>query len=162
MFKTFMRMFSPKYDARLSRNSLATVVRRSCECREHVAAKFWRIYNAKISQHSYDCRTNVVRQSRDSLQNTCEHLATIWREIKTRRHECRETRSRMSRDCRTNENETIATFVGIRTTLSRSFATVIRQSRDYRATVARYISKIRPKFSNLSHTCKCPFNETAT
>ena len=109
---------------------LAKVIRRSCECREHVASKFWRIYDAKISRHSYDCRSNVVRQSRDSLENTCEHLATIWREIKIRRHERRETRSRMSRDCRTNENETKATFVRIRMTLSR-------KSRDCHTTAAR-------------------------
>ena len=72
---------------------------------------------------------------------------------------CHETRSRMSRDCRTNENE--AAFVGIRKTLTNvlglsydSRATIVR------ATVARYVSKIRPKFANLSR--KCPFNETAT
>ena len=45
MLKNFMRIFSPKYFARLSRNCRATVARRSCECREPVAAKFWRIYN---------------------------------------------------------------------------------------------------------------------
>ena len=69
---------------------------------------FWRIYNAKISRKSYECRTNFVRQSRDSLEKTCENLATIWRGNKLKRHsyECRETLSQMSRDCRTNENET--------------------------------------------------------
>ena len=88
MFKFFMRFFLlPKYVARLSRDCLATVIRRSCECSEYATTKFWRIYNAKISRHSYNCRMNVVRQSRDNLENTCEHLATIWREIKTRRHD---------------------------------------------------------------------------
>ena len=48
----------------------ATVVRRSCECRELVAAKFWRIYNAKFSRHSYECRASVARRSRDSLAKT--------------------------------------------------------------------------------------------
>ena len=85
-----------------SRDCLATVIRRSCECSKYAATKFWRIYNAKISRHSYNCRMNVVRQSRDNLENTCEHLATIWREIKkgdtnvTRRaHECLATFVRM-------------------------------------------------------------------
>ena len=35
----------------------------------------------------------------------------------------------------------------------------MRHSRDSRATITRYIFKIRPKFANLSH--KCLFNETA-
>ena len=70
MLKNFMRIFSPKYFARLSRDSRATVARRSCECRELVAAKFWRIYNAKFSRHSYECRASVARRSRDSLAKT--------------------------------------------------------------------------------------------
>ena len=91
MFKSFMRFFfSTKHVARLSRDCRVTFARRSCECREHVAAKFWRIQNAKISRFSYDCRTNPY-DSRATV------LATIWRENKTKRHsyECRETFSRM-------------------------------------------------------------------
>ena len=84
MFKNFMRIFSPKYFAILSRDCRATVVRRSCECREPVAAKFWRIFNAKFSRHSYEFRASVVRRSRDSIEKTCKHLATIWRENKTK------------------------------------------------------------------------------
>ena len=61
--------------------------------------------------------------------------------------------ARLSRDCRNNENENKPHSREIRETLSR-------MSRDCRATVARYIIKIRPKFANLSH--KCPFNENAT
>ena len=83
MFKNWMRIFFPKYFARLSRDCHATVARRSCECREPVAAKFWRIYNAKFSRHSYECRASVARRSRDCLETTCEKLATIWRENKT-------------------------------------------------------------------------------
>ena len=94
MFKNWMRIFSPKYFARLSRDGRATVARRSCECRKPVAAKFWRIYNAKFSRHSYECRASVARRSRDSLETTCEKLATIWRDSATL--------ARMSRDCRTN------------------------------------------------------------
>ena len=54
----------------ISQDCRATVVRRSCECRELVAAKFWRIYNAKFSRHSYECRASVARRSRDSLAKT--------------------------------------------------------------------------------------------
>ena len=80
MLKNFMRIFSPKYFARLSR----------------------------------ECRTTVVRQS-------CENLATIWRENKTKRHsyECRATLARMSRDCRTNLNENKLHSRESRETLSR-------------------------------------------
>ena len=151
MLKNFMRIFSPKYFARLSHDSRATVVRRSCECGKLVAAKFWRIYNAKFSRHSYECRTTVTRQS-------CENLATIWRENKTKRHsyECRATLARMSHDCCTNLNENKLHSRESRETLSR----MSRDSCEGRATVARYIFKIRPKFANLSQ--KCLFNETAT
>ena len=72
MLKNFMRIFSPKYFARLSRDSRATVARRSCERRELVAAKFWGIYNAKISRHSYECRASVARRSLDSLAKTSQ------------------------------------------------------------------------------------------
>ena len=128
MLKNFMRIFSPKYFARLSRDCRATVARRSCECRELVAAKFWRIYNeifATLVRMSRECRTTVARQS-------CENLATIWRENKTKRHsyECRATLARMSRDCRTNLNENKLHSRESRETLSR-------MSRDCRATVAR-------------------------
>ena len=79
MFKNWMRIFFPKYFARLSRDCGATVLRMSGTCRR----KFWRNYNAKFSRHSYECRASVARQSRDSLETTCEKLATIWRENKT-------------------------------------------------------------------------------
>ena len=132
MLKNFMRIFSQKYFARLSRVSRATVARRSCECRELVAAKFWRIYNAKFSRHSYECRASVARQS-------CENLATICRENKTKRHsyDSRATLARMSRDCRTNLNENKLHSRESRETLSRMSrvcrATVARLSRDSRA-----------------------------
>ena len=47
-----------------------TVARLSCDGRELVAAKFWRIYNAKFWRHSYECRASVARRSRDSLAKT--------------------------------------------------------------------------------------------
>ena len=109
MCKNFMRIFSPKYFARRSRDVRASV------------AKFWRIYSAKFSRHTYECRITVARQS-------CENLATIWRENKTKRHsyECGATLAQMSRDCRTNLNENKLHSRESRETLSR-------MSRDSRA-----------------------------
>ena len=97
MLKNFMRIFSPKYFARLSRDCRATVARRSCECRELVAAKFWRIYNAKFSQHSYECRASVARRSRDSLEKTSRlsgekiKLSDIRTNVARHSHECHAT-----------------------------------------------------------------------
>ena len=118
MLKNFMRIFSPKYFARLSRDCLATVARRSCECRELVAAKFWRIYSAKFSRHLYECRASVARRSRDSLAKTSR---LSGEKIKLKRHsyECRATLARMSRDCRTNLNENKLHSRESRETLSR-------------------------------------------
>ena len=79
LFKNFMRVFSPKYFARLSRY---LCVGRSWECRELVAAKLWQIYNAKFLRRSYECRASVVRSSRNSA-----------------------TFIQMSRNCYTNKNE---------------------------------------------------------
>ena len=97
MLKNFMRIFPPKYFARLSRDCRATVARRSCECRELVAAKFWRIYNAKFSRHSYECRASVARRSRDSLAKTSRlsdekiKLSDIRTNVTRHSHECRAT-----------------------------------------------------------------------
>ena len=97
MFENFMGINSPKQFARLSRDCRATVVRRSCECRELVAAKFWRIYNAKFSRHSYECRASVARRSRDSLAKTSRlsgekiKLSDIRTNGVRHSHECRAT-----------------------------------------------------------------------
>ena len=97
MFENLMGINSPKHFARLSRDCRATVVRRSCECRELVAAKFWRIYNAKFSRHSYECRASVARRSRDSLAKTSRlsgekiKLSDIRTNGVRHSHECRAT-----------------------------------------------------------------------
>ena len=97
MFKNFMGINSPKHFARLSRDCRTTVVRRSCECRELVAAKFWRIYNAKFSRHSYECRASIARRSRDSLAKTSRlsgekmKLSDIRTNGVRHSHECRAT-----------------------------------------------------------------------
>ena len=106
MLKNFMRIFSQKYLARLSRDGRVTFVRvpRTCRC-EILANLLCEIF-ATLVRMSRECRTTVARQS-------CENLATIWRENKTKRHsyECRATLARMSRNCRTNLNKKV-TFAG--------------------------------------------------
>ena len=93
MLKNFMRFFLQN----ISQGCRATVVRRSCECRELVAAKFWRIYNAKVSRHSYECRASVARRSRDSLAKTSRlsgekiKLSDIRTNVARHSHECRAT-----------------------------------------------------------------------
>ena len=119
MLKKIMRIFSPKYFARLSRDSRATVARRSCECRELVAAKFWRIYNAKFSRYSYECHASVARAKTSRLSGEKIKLSNIRTNV-----------ARHSRDCRTNLNENKLHSRESRETLSR-------MSRDCRATVAR-------------------------
>ena len=64
----FLNMFKKFYANVFSKIFRKTVVRRSCECRELVAANCLRINNAKFSRHSYECRASVVRRSRDSLE----------------------------------------------------------------------------------------------
>ena len=114
MLKNFMRIFSPKYFTRLLCDGSATFVRvlRTC-CREMLANLQCKIF-ATLLQMSRECRTTVARQS-------CENLATIWRENKTKRHsyECHATLARMSRDCRTNLNENKLHSWESRETLSR-------------------------------------------
>ena len=69
-FSTCFKILWELIRQNISQDCRATVVRRSCECRKLVAAKLWRIYNAKFSQHSYECRASVARRSRDSLAKT--------------------------------------------------------------------------------------------
>ena len=123
-------------------------MRRSRDVRASVAAKFWRIYNAKFLQHSYECRVSVARRSRDSLAKTSQlsgekiKLSDIHRNV-----------ARHSHECRTNLNENKLHSRESRETLSR-------MSRDSRSTIATVDSRVRQKFADLSH--KCLLNETAT
>ena len=63
-FQTCLKILCEFFRQNISQDCCATVVRRSCECREPVAAKFWRINNAKFWRHSYECRASVVRDGR--------------------------------------------------------------------------------------------------
>ena len=132
MLKNFMPIFSPKYFARLSRDGRATFVRVLRTCHHEILANLQCEIFATLVRMSHECRTMVARQS-------CENLATIWRENKTKRHsyDCRATLARMLRDCRTNLNENKLHSWESRETLSRMSrncrATVARLSRDSRA-----------------------------
>ena len=145
MFKNFMRIFSTKYFARLSRECRATVARRSCECREPVAAKFWRIDNAKFSRHSYECRASVARRSRDSLETTCENLRLSGEKIKL--SDIRTNVVRHSRECR-------ATVVRIKMKISYIRGKVVRHSHECHATVVRQSRDIFSKLDRNSRICR--------
>ena len=89
MFKILCDFF---FRQNISQDCRATFVRVS-------PRNFGEFTIAKFSRHSYECRASVVRRSRDSLEKTCEHLATIWRENKTKRHsyECHATLTNVAR-----------------------------------------------------------------
>ena len=118
MLKNFMRFFS-----------------RSCECRELVAAKFWRIYNAKFLRHSYECRASVARRSRDSLAKTSRlsgekiKLSDIRTNVARHSHECRATVVRIKMKISYIRGKVVRHSHECR-------ATVVRQSCDSRATIA--------------------------
>ena len=101
------------------------LVGRSWECRELVAAKLWQIYNAKFLRRLmnvvrvwYEVRATVLRKK-------CEHLATIWRENKTKQHsfQCHATVIRMKMKI-----SYIRGKVGRHS--HECLVTVVRQSRD--------------------------------
>ena len=139
MFKKFMRIVSPKYFARLSRDSRATVARHLCECREPVAAKFWRIYHAKFSRHSYEYRASVARRSRDSLAET----SRLSGKIKVSDIRTNVTGVRHSHECR-------ATIVRIKMKISYIRGKVVRHSNECRATIARQSRDIFSKLDRNS------------
>ena len=98
MFKNWMRIFFPKYFARLSR-----------DVRANVANLSPRNFGEFTMRNFCDTRTNVVRVSHDGratvLRQHAKNSRLSGEKIKlTRRHsyECRATLARMSRDCRTN------------------------------------------------------------
>ena len=93
-FKNFMRNF---FRQNISQDCRTTVVRRSCECREPVAAKFWRIYNANFLgdtrtnvRVSHDGRATVLRQHAKNSQLSGEKikLSDIRTNVVRRSHEC--------------------------------------------------------------------------
>ena len=65
MLKIFMRFFSPKYFARLSRDGRATVARRSRDVSASVANLSPRNFGEFTMRNFRDTRTNVARVSHD-------------------------------------------------------------------------------------------------
>ena len=114
----------------------------TCDVRASVVNLSPQNFGKFTMQNFLDTRSNVVQVSYDChatvLRKTCEHLATIWRENKTKIHsyECPATLSQMSCDCRTNENQNKLHLQESRETLSqisgKCRATVARLSRDSR------------------------------
>ena len=99
----------------------------------------------------YECCTNVIQQSRDSLEKTRDSgekikLSDICMNVVRHSHDCLGTVVQMKMKLKLHS-------WGHRETLTR-------MSRDGCTTVARYIFKIRSNFATLSH--KYPFNETAS
>ena len=113
-----------KYFARLSCDVRASVANLSPRNFGEFTMRTFRDTRTNVVRMSHESRASVAQRSRDSLEKTCEHLWTIWRENKTKQHsyKCRATLLRMSQDCRV--------------TLVRFF-----------------FFKIRPKLANLSHKC---------
>ena len=99
-YANFFSKIFHKTVARLLCDGQATFVRVSRTCRCEILANLQCEIFATLVRMSRECRTTVARQS-------CENLATIWRENKTKRHsyECHATLARLWHDCRTNLNE---------------------------------------------------------
>ena len=141
-------------------------MQQSCDVRANVANLSPRDFGEFTMQNFCDTRTNVVRVSHDGRTTVLRQHAKNSRlsgekikpsDIRTNvvrhSHECRATVVRIKMKIRYICGKVVRHSHECR-------ATVLRQSRDYRATDARYIFKIRPKFANLLH--KCLFNVTAT
>ena len=121
------------------------IVRQSSDVRASVANLSPRNFDEFTMRKFRDTSTNVARQSRDSLDKTFEHLATIWRGNNTKRHsyECRETLSR----CR-------ATVMKIKLHSWERRETLSRMSHDSRATIARQPRDIYSKLDQNSRICR--------
>ena len=133
-----MRNFLQKYFARLPRDYRATVVRRSCECREPVAAKFWRIYNAKVSRHSYDGRATVLRKHANTSRLSGEKikLSDIRTNVVRHSHEC------------------CATFVRMKMKINYIRGKVVRHSHECLTTVVQQSRDIFSKLYRNSRICR--------
>ena len=153
-----MNFFPKKFRktvARLSCNSRSTFVRMLRTCRREILANLQCKIFATLVRMSCECRTTVLRQHPKNSRLSGEKIkpSDIRTNVVRHSHECRATVVRIKMKIRYICGKVVRHSHECR-------ATVVRQSRNYRATVARYIFKIRPKFANLLH--KCLFNETAT
>ena len=149
MFKIFMRFFRQN----ILQDCRATVVRRTCDVRASVANLSPRNFGEFTMLNSRDTHTNVVRVSYDGRATVLRKHAMTSRLSgeKIKLSDIRRNVVRHSHECR-------ATVVRMKMKISYIRGKVVRH--DSRAIIARYIFKIRLKFTNLSH--KCLFNETTT
>ena len=132
--------------ARLSCDSSTTFMRVTRTCRREILANLQCENVATLVRLSYDSRAIVLRKHANTSQLSGEKikLSDIHTNVVRHSHECLATVVRMKMKLKLNSWER-------RETISRML--------HYRATVSRYMFKIRHKFANLSH--KCPFNDTA-
>ena len=80
-FKTCLKLLCDFFFRQnMSLDCRAIVWRQSYDVRASVANMSPRNFREFTMRKFRDFRMNVVRQSLDSLENTCEHLATIWRQ----------------------------------------------------------------------------------
>ena len=159
MFKNWMRFFFSKIFrktvARQSRDIRANVANLSLQNFVEFTMRNFRDTRMNVLRVSHDSRATVVRQhaKNSRLSGDKIKLSVIRTKVVRHSHECRATVVRIKMKIRYIRGKVVRHSHECR-------ATVVRLSRDSRATVVRYIFKIRPKFANLSH--KCLFNETAT
>ena len=154
-FANFVTEFrTTKYFARLSRDVLVSVMNLSP--RNYGEIQF-------TMQNFCDTSKNVVQVSHDGRATVLRKHANTSR-LSGEKIKLSDINVQHSHNCR-------ATVVQIKMKISyicekvvrhshECRKTVMRQLGDYRATVARYIFKIRLKFANLLH--KCLFSETTT
>ena len=144
LFKKFVRIFSPKYFARLSRDVRASVANQSP-----------RNFGQFTMQNFHDTRTNVVPVLHDGratvLRKHAKTLPLSGEKIKL--SNIRMNVVRHLHECRT-------TVVQIKMKISYIRGKVARHSHECRATDVRPCDSREIYFANLSH--KRLFNETAT
>ena len=119
----------------------------SRDCREPLANLQCEIFATLVS---YDGRATVLRKHANTSRLSGEKikLSDIRTNVARHSHECRATVVRMKMK--------ICYILGKVVRLSHEcLATVVRQLRDCRATVARYIFKIRPKFAGCKPKLRC-------
>ena len=133
MFKNFMRIFSPKYFAILSRDCRASVANLSPRIFGKFSMQNFRDTRTNVVRVSYDDRTTVLRKhantSRLSGEKIKLKLVSHWHANFSRLFcDCRSTFVRVSR---TSRGEILANLqCGI-------FATLVRMSCECRTTVTR-------------------------
>ena len=137
MFKNFMRIFSPKYFAKLSRDCRAMVANLSPRTLGEFIMRNFRDTRTNVVRVSHDGRTTVLRQNAKTSRLSGEKIkpSDILTNVVRHSHECRTTVVRIKMKISYIRGKVVRHSHECR-------ATVVRQSLDYCATVARYIFKL--------------------